>query len=129
MGLKSYFRKPVSKDAEKPEHKEPTSGSLTPLAQTSDTPMSRESVVSQNMPMHRLNEARCELMVNHLWSQQAKMLWYAGDEDEGVVIKQGRDKYVCCPPDLSRADGFFEAIKSLNVKVCIDDPTIVARIK
>jgi len=76
-------------------------------------------VGSQSMPMHRLNEARCELMVNHLWSQQAKMLWYAGDEDEGVVIKQGRDKYVCCPPDLRRSDGFFDAIQTLNVKVYI----------
>ena len=120
MGLKSYFRKPASKDVEKPKHEEPTSGSLTPWAPTSDTPMSQDS---QSIPMHRLNEARCELMVNHLWSQQAKMLWFAGDEDEGVVIKAGRDKYVCCPPDLRRPDGFLDAIQTLNVKVCISTPS------
>lgn len=128
MGLKSYFRKPASKDVEKPEPEGPPSGSLTPWAPTSDTPMSQESG-SQSIPMHRLNEARCELMVNHLWSQQAKMLWFAGDEDEGVVIKAGRDKYVCCPPDLRRPDGFFDAIQTLNVKVCISVSIVVARTK
>lgn len=56
-------------------------------------------------------------MVNHIWSQQAKLLWYSGGEDEGVVLKAGRSEYVCCPPDFHRPNGFFEAIKSLNVKV------------
>jgi hypothetical protein len=40
-----------------------------------------------------------------------------GDEDEGVVVKQRRDKFVCCPPDLQRPGGFFEAVQALNVKV------------
>ncbi|CAD0115061.1 unnamed protein product [Aureobasidium uvarum] len=67
--------------------------------------------------MHRLNNAKCELMVNHIWSQQAQNLWFTGGEEEGVVIKAGRDQYVCCPPDLRRPDGIFEAIQALNVKI------------
>jgi len=123
MGLKSYFRKPASKDAEKPEVLEivvPTSGTLTSMPPwIPSTPMSQNSVDGQAAAMHRLDGARCELRVNHIWSQQAKLLWYIGDEDEGVVVKQRRDHHVCCPPDLCRPDGFYDAIKALNVKVCI----------
>jgi hypothetical protein len=118
MGLKSYFRKPASKDAQLPEIEEPSaSGTFTPAAWTSHTPMSQESS-DHGIAMHRLNDARCELMVNHIWSQQAKLLWNSGEEDEGVVIKQRRGQYVCCPPDLCRPDGFYDAIQALNVKVC-----------
>lgn len=56
-------------------------------------------------------------MVNHIWSQQAKLLWYSGGEDEGVILKSGRDRFVCCPPHLEHKGGFYEAIKTLNVKV------------
>jgi hypothetical protein len=115
MGLKSYFRKPASKDAQLPEIEEPASGTFTPAAWTSHTPMSQESSDSHGIAMHRLNDARCELMVNHIWSQQAKLLWNSGEEDEGVVIKQRRGQYVCCPPDLCRPDGFYDAVKALNV--------------
>jgi hypothetical protein len=117
MGLKSYFRKPASKDVQLPEIEEPPSGTFTPMAWTSHTPSSQEPGDAQAIAMSRLNDARCELLVNHLWSQQVKLLWYAGD-DEGVIIKQSRGKYVCCPPDLCSPDGFYDAIQALNVKVC-----------
>jgi hypothetical protein len=52
------------------------------------------------------------------------LLWYTGDEDEGVVIKQSRGQHVCCPPDLCRPDGFYDAVKALNVKVSIYIPII-----
>jgi hypothetical protein len=123
MGLKSYFRKPASKDVEKPEIEESASGALTPMAFPVHTPMSQESADPQS-PMYRLNDARCELMVNHIWSQQAKLLWYTGDEDEGVVIKQSRGQHVCCPPDLCRPGGFYDAVKALNVKVSIYLPIV-----
>lgn len=119
MGIKSYFRKPASKKVELPQVHEPTSGSLTPWARGSDTPLSQESTDPQAIAMHRLNDSRCDVMVNHIWSQQAQLLWYTGDEDEGVIVKQRRDKFVCCPPDLQRSGGFFDAIQALNVKVRI----------
>jgi hypothetical protein len=125
MGLKSYFRKPASKDVMPTEMEEPATGSMTPWAMISQTPMSQESTNSQDMAMQRLNEARTELMVNHLWSQQAKLFWYCQEEDEGVVIKQSRGKYACCPPDLCRPDGFFDAISALNVKVRDSSNSIV----
>jgi hypothetical protein len=117
MGIKSYFRKPASKKVKSPRFEEPTSGSLTPWAQGSNTPLSQESTDPQAIAMHRLNDSRCDVMVNHIWSQQAQLLWYTGDEDEGVVVKQRRDKFVCCPPDLQRSGGFFDAVQALNVKV------------
>jgi hypothetical protein len=125
MGLKSYFRKPASKDVEPSEMKDTVSGSLTPWGMTSHTPMSQESSSTQDVAMQRLNDARCELMVNHLWSQQAKLFWYSQEEDEGVVIKQSRGSYVCCPPDLCRPDGFFDAISALNVKVSTSSRSVI----
>ncbi|KAK6005946.1 hypothetical protein QM012_007588 [Aureobasidium pullulans] len=67
-------------------------------------------------------------MVNHIWSQQTKLLWNTGGDDEGVVIKSGRDQYVCYPPNLKRPDGFFEAVKALNVKSAMTVHTRVIRI-
>ncbi|THZ35155.1 hypothetical protein D6C90_07453 [Aureobasidium pullulans] len=128
MGLKSYFRKPANKDVEPSEMKDTVSGSLTPWGLTSHTPMSQESSGAQDVAMQRLNDARSELMVNHLWSQQAKLFWYAQEEDEGVVIKQSRGSYVCCPPDLCRPDGFFDAISALNVKSAMTVNTRLIRL-
>lgn len=116
MGLKSYFRKP-GKDAQSPTEK----GEDIPPAPTTPacyTPRSRESAGLEGIPMQRLNDAKCDVMVNHVWSQQAKLLWNIGNDDEGVVIKKSRGQYVCCPPDLRRPDGFLEAVQALNVKVC-----------
>lgn len=117
MGLKSYFRKPIDKHVQASDIVQPTGGQFTPRNLTSRTPSSYDLTDPQVVAMHRLNDAKYSVMVDHIWSQQAQLLWYAGDEDEGVVLKASRDRYVCCPPDLERPDGFFEAIKALNVKV------------
>lgn len=117
MGLKSYFRKPVNKDVQASDPSTPPSNVFTLKDRTSRTPSSYDLTDPQVVAMHRLNNAKHAVMVNHIWSQQTKLLWYSGGEDEGVVIKSGRDQFVCCPPDLERSDGFFEAIKALNVKV------------
>ncbi|KAI4717821.1 hypothetical protein E4T48_05997 [Aureobasidium sp. EXF-10727] len=131
MGLKSYFRKPSGKPVQSSELSQPASGLITPAIFTPSgcaTPFSHESGDSQAIAMHRLNNAKCELMVNHIWSQQAQNLWFTGGEDEGVVIKAGRDQYVCCPPDLRRPDGFFQAIQALNVKSAMTVNTRVIKI-
>ncbi|CAD0058106.1 unnamed protein product, partial [Aureobasidium pullulans] len=115
MGLKTYFRKP-GKDAQSPTEK----GEVIPPTPTTPacyTPRSRESAGLEGIPMQRLNDAKCDVMVNHVWSEQAKLLWNIGNDDEGVVIKKSRGQYVCCPPDLRRPDGFLEAVQALNVKV------------
>lgn len=124
MGLKSYFRKPIDKPVETPDVVQPTIDAFALRALTSRSPSSPDSADAQVAAMQRLHDTKYGVMVNHIWSQQAQLLWYAGEEDEGVVIKSGRDKYVCCPPDLERPDGFFEAIKTLNVKVSRFDTPI-----
>ncbi|KAG9691954.1 hypothetical protein KCU95_g7525, partial [Aureobasidium melanogenum] len=116
MGLKSYFRKPVDKQVEATNIVQPTVDALTLQTLTSPSSARHESADFQSGAMQRLNDTKYGIMVNHIWSQQSQLLWYAGGEDEGVVIKSGRDQFVCCPPDLERPGGFFEAIKALNVK-------------
>ncbi|KAG9963913.1 hypothetical protein KCU61_g3421, partial [Aureobasidium melanogenum] len=128
MGLKSYFRKPVDKHIEAPDVVQPAIDAFTLRDLTSRSPSSPASADAQVAAMQRLHDTKYGVMVNHIWSQQAQLLWYAGEEDEGVVIKSGRDKYVCCPPDLERPDGFFEAIKALNVKSAMTVNTRVIRI-
>lgn len=126
MGLKSYFRKP-GKDSQVTTEKT-TDVPPTPTTPTCYTPRSQEYAGSDAIPMNRLNEAKCEVMVNHVWSEQAKLLWNTGDDDEGVVIKKGRGEYVCCPPDLRRPDGFLEAVQALNVRSAMTVNTRVIRI-
>ncbi|KAH0367056.1 hypothetical protein KCU65_g4911, partial [Aureobasidium melanogenum] len=116
MGLKSYFCKPVDKQVEASDIVQPTVDALTLKTLTSPSSARHESADFQSGAMQRLNETKYGIMVNHIWSQQSQLLWYSGGEDEGVVIKSGRDQFVCCPPDLERPGGFFEAIKALNVK-------------
>ncbi|KAH0030048.1 hypothetical protein KCU78_g3175, partial [Aureobasidium melanogenum] len=128
MGLKSYFRKPVDKPVETPDVVQPTIDAFALRALTSRSPSSPDSADAQVAAMQRLHDTKYGVMVNHIWSQQAQLLWYSGGDDEGVLIKSGRDKYVCCPPDLERPDGFFEAIKTLNVKSAMTVNTRVIRI-
>jgi len=66
-----------------------------------------------------LRDIQCDVMVNFLYQQQMEMLWTAGGEDEGVVLKKSRGEYTCCPPQLMDDDyGFYKAIEMLNVRVC-----------
>ena len=118
MGFKDYFRPPVSENVQPPEIPRPNEN-VKPMALTSHTLFSQESLNSQAIAMHRLNDVKPEVMVNHIYYQQAQLLWYTGEKDEGVVLKQSRGQYVCCPPELraNRPDGFFDAIQALNVKV------------
>ncbi|THW11504.1 hypothetical protein D6D24_07170 [Aureobasidium pullulans] len=126
MGLKTYFRKP-GKDAQSPTEKGEDIPP-TPTTPACYTPRSRESAGLEGFPMQRLNDAKCDVMVNHVWSQQAKLLWNIGNDDEGVVIKQSRGQYVCCPPDLRRPAGFLEAVQALNVKSAMTVSTRVISI-
>ena len=92
MGLKTYFRKP-GKDAQSPTEKGEDIPP-TPTTPACYTPRSRESAGLEGIPMQRLNDAKCDVMVNHVWSEQAKLLWNIGNDDEGVVIKKSRGQYV-----------------------------------
>jgi len=65
-----------------------------------------------------LRDIKCDVMVNWLYQQQMEMLWTAGGQDEGVVLKKTRGQYTCCPADIMEEPyGFFKAVEMLNVRV------------
>ena len=74
----------------------------------------------RNATVEEINDIKCEVMVNWLYSQQEEKLWTTGEEDEGVVLKKSRGMYTCSPADLAdEQSGFFQAVQELNVKVCL----------
>ena len=73
----------------------------------------------RNSTAEEVNDIKCEVMVNWLHSQQEEKLWTSGEEGEGVVLKKSRGMYTCSPADLAEEQaGLFQAIQTLNVKVC-----------
>jgi hypothetical protein len=66
----------------------------------------------------QLMDIKADVMVNWLHHQQQERMWTNYGWDEGVILKKARDDYVCCPSDmLQHADGFYNSVKKLNVKV------------
>ncbi|KAH7115918.1 glycosyl transferase family group 2-domain-containing protein [Dendryphion nanum] len=72
---------------------------------------------------------KCEVMVNWLRSKQEERMWTDDDNSgQGVVIKQAKGVYVCCPNSL-RYDNtrFYETITRLNVKAAMTVSTRVIK--
>lgn len=144
MGLKSYFAPAKAKKdvemKEKEKHAAPVVNEKQDDSTMASTPRpfsqfntpngqspwgSRPASIAPNgeyrMSQHEeLNEIKCDVMVNWLYQQQMEKLWTAGGHDEGVVLKKGKGAYTCCPADIIEEPyGFFKAIETLNVRVCI----------
>lgn len=69
-------------------------------------------------PNDEMNDIKCNVVVAHLYQQQLERLWTSGADDEGVVLKKGRNQYTACPSELTQIEGgFFDAISALNVRV------------
>ena len=72
----------------------------------------------RNNDPEEIRDLKCDVMVNWLYQQQMEMLWTAGGQDEGVVLKKTRGQYTCCPSDIVEEPyGFFKAVQTLNVRV------------
>ncbi|KAF2020282.1 hypothetical protein BU24DRAFT_366132 [Aaosphaeria arxii CBS 175.79] len=57
-------------------------------------------------------------MVNWLHSKQEERIWTTGHPGEGVVLKQTKGRYVCCPSELQDDDSqFYQSVSSLNVRI------------
>jgi hypothetical protein len=70
--------------------------------------------------MADLAELKTDVMCNWLHQQQAEKMWSSNGQGEGVMLKKARDEYMCCPQDLqAERGGLFDAVKKLNVKVCV----------
>ena len=73
----------------------------------------------RNSSMPDIIDMKTEIMCNYLHQQQLKRMWSNGGCEEGVLLKKSREEYTCCPPDLQlQANGLFDAVKGLNVRVC-----------
>ena len=132
--LGSYFapkkeakgkKQKATKDAEKsqqvtvpdvPTPKFPFSPGQTPgMSPYASQPGSRP--VSM-YPNDEMNDIKSNVVVAHLYQQQLERLWTSGADDEGVVLKKGRNQYTACPSELTQIEGgFFDAISALNVRV------------
>jgi len=106
----------------------PIAGSLTYASSAYPSPYgSRPSSVHgslygggdfRNGSLEDLLDIKCDIMVNWLHSRQEEHLWTGGEPEEGVCLKKSRGQFACAPQDLSlEQDGFYAAIKTLNVKV------------
>ena len=94
--------------------------SQTPTATESWSSPSRGTRDSLWASATDLTDMKCDLMVNYLRQQQEERLWAGQNADNGVVLKQARNQYACCPTSLGeRDDGFFNSVRLLNVRVSI----------
>lgn len=58
-------------------------------------------------------------MAEVLHLQQQRNMWKGDSAQEGgVVMKQNRESYTCCPESLrDHPNGLFDNIKAMNVRV------------
>lgn len=58
-------------------------------------------------------------MLLYLRQQQLEKRWADDNSTEGVILKRGKDDFICQPPELPKhINGFYDETKKLNVKVC-----------
>jgi hypothetical protein len=134
MGIFSYMKPQRGEQKAKPEESkaemaenpvtQESSATATPGVETPGSISRPASLYPTNdwrsSQSDDLNEIKCDVMVNWLYQQQMERLWTAGGADEGVVLKKSRGQYTCCPADVvDEPYGFFKAIETLNVRVCI----------
>ena len=69
-------------------------------------------------PLGSAGAFKCDIMVKFLRQRQMEKLWSNSDVEEGVVLKRGKNDFVCQPSELLFAHkGLFEQVSRLNVKV------------
>lgn len=75
----------------------------------------------RNSSSPQLTDMKADVMANWLYHRQQERMWTHGGWDEGVIMKKARDDYISCPSELlQHRNGFYDSIKKLNVKVCIE---------
>jgi len=63
---------------------------------------------------------KSKLIVNWIYQKQQESIWTTGLQGEGVVLRKGKGRYMCCPTEL-QYDGsnFYQMVAKLNVCVCL----------
>jgi hypothetical protein len=61
-----------------------------------------------------------EVIVNWIYLKQEEKIWTTGQPGEGVVLREAKGRYVCCPTGLQYDDSnFYQMVAKLNVCVCL----------
>lgn len=73
------------------------------------------------------DSVKCDIMAKFLRQRQLEKMWsYNSNTEEGVILKRGKDDFICQPRSLVGVqDGFYEQVVRLNVKVAISVSTDV----
>ncbi|EXJ90538.1 hypothetical protein A1O1_03641 [Capronia coronata CBS 617.96] len=78
--------------------------------------------------VHHSSNVKFEVMLLYLRQQQLEKRWADDNSTEGVILKRGKDDFICQPADLPRhVNGFFDETKKLNVKVAMTVRTSAIR--
>lgn len=73
---------------------------------------------SGQTPKSHNSMVKYDVMVSYLRQQQLEKRWAEDSPRQGVVLKKGKDDFICRPAELSaQVGGFFDQVKKLNVKV------------
>lgn len=92
------------------------SPSFSPLYRRSDTIKTADT--NNSSTEIEMLDMRLNVICNWLHQQQLQRMWSIGEEEEGVLVRKSKGKYVCCPRDLLLCkNGLHNAIQLLNVKV------------
>ncbi len=69
-------------------------------------------------PLGSAGAFKCDIMVKFLRQRQMEKLWSNNVESEGVILKRGKNDFVCQPSELLfEQNGLFSQVSQLNVKV------------
>ncbi|KAI9735841.1 MAG: hypothetical protein M1834_001306 [Cirrosporium novae-zelandiae] len=84
---------------------------------------------SLNPTAEDITELKGDIMINWLYQQQLSLQWSKGGAEEGIVLKIGRETFICCPENLCQFQyGFYDAICALNVPVAMTVNTRVIKL-
>jgi hypothetical protein len=66
-----------------------------------------------------LTKMKNEVIAIWIHSKQEEKIWTTGQPGEGVVIRQAKGRYICCPTELQYDESnFCQMVAQLNVCVC-----------
>ncbi|OCT46451.1 Glycosyl transferase family 2 [Cladophialophora carrionii] len=92
----------------------------------SPSQMSFASHADSMAPLGSAGAFKCDIMVKFLRQRQMEKLWSNSVDGEGVILKRGKNDFVCQPSELLfENNGLFHQVCQLNVKVAMTVKTDV----
>lgn len=119
-------RQPSSNTLPKPSNATQSSEKTGPYRNTSARTSARQSTVSlaltagmRDKHASSIIDLRADVTVHGIYQDQLRKMYASSwNLGEGVVLKKGRNDFVCAPPQLSTVPyGFYDMVCQLNVSV------------